>query len=69
MLRLDPPIPVITPKGPGLAHVLIDYGPEADLCWVVFLDESGESWTYRNPEIRAQRNVTIGRTTISEIKT
>jgi hypothetical protein len=27
-LQLDPPIPVITPKGDGYAHLLIDYGPE-----------------------------------------
>jgi hypothetical protein len=24
MLRLDPPLPVVTPQGKGLAHVLID---------------------------------------------
>ena len=42
MLRLDPPIPLQTAKGPGLAHIVIDYGIEADLIWVVFLDDSGE---------------------------
>jgi hypothetical protein len=61
MLQLNPPIPVTTPKGRGLAHVLIDYGPEHDLMWVVFLDESGQCWTYSNKDIRAQKNITMGR--------
>lgn len=61
MLQLDPPVPLATPRGKGLAHVLVDYGPEYDLCWVVFLDETGECWTFRNPEIRALANVTFGR--------
>jgi hypothetical protein len=60
MLRLDPPLPVVTPQGKGLAHVLIDYGAEHDLCWVVFQD-SGECWTWRNQDIRAEKNVTFGR--------
>lgn len=68
MLQLNPAIPVTTPRGPGQAHFLIDYSPEHDLCWVVFLDESGECWTFRNPEIRAQKNLTLGRKSISPIQ-
>lgn len=68
LLQLDPPLPVITPKGPGLAHVLIDYGPEHDLLWVVFQDQTGESWTVPNPLIRAQKNITMGRTAITPIE-
>jgi hypothetical protein len=60
MLRLDPPLPVVTPQGKGLAHILIDYGIDFDLCWVVFQD-SGECWTWRNQDIRAEKNVTFGR--------
>ncbi len=33
MLQLNPPIPVDTPKGPALAIVLLDYGPDYDLLW------------------------------------
>ena len=29
MLRLDPPLHMQTPKGPGLAHFMINYGVEA----------------------------------------
>ena len=60
MLQLNPPLPVVTPKWPGLAHVLIDYGVEADLIWVVFHD-NGECWSWRNQDVRAQANVTMGR--------
>lgn len=61
MLQLDPPLPLITPKGKGWAHLVIDYGPEFDLIWVVFIDESGECWSFRNSEVRIQPNITIGR--------
>jgi len=62
MLQLNPPLPVITPDGKALAHVLIDYGPEHDLLWVCF-QEDGECWTWRNQDIRAERNITYGRNT------
>lgn len=62
MLQLNPAIPVITPKGKGIAHVLIDYGVEADLIWVVFQD-SGECWCWCNQDIRADTNITFGRQT------
>ena len=61
LLQLNPPIPLLTPKGPGIAHFVIDYGPESDLHWTVFLDASGECWTFSNRHIRAQKNVTLGR--------
>ncbi len=63
--QLNPPIPVKTPKGPGLAHLVIDQGIEHHLLWTVFLDSSGECWTFSNPDIRAQKNVTHGREYIS----
>lgn len=61
ILQLNPPIPIETPKGEGLAHFIIDYGPEDNLYWVVFIKETGECWTYGNPYIRACKNVTLGR--------
>lgn len=61
ILQLDPPIPLDTPRGPGIAHLVIDYGLEQNLMWTVFLDANGECWTFSNPEIRAQKNITIGR--------
>lgn len=60
MLQLNPPIPVETPKGKALAQIIIDYGAEHDLIWVVFQDD-GECWSWRNQDIRAQRNITYDR--------
>lgn len=65
--RIDPPLPLETPNGRAMAHFLIDYGPEFDLIWVTFNDQTGECWSYRNPEIRLQKNLTFGRTTTSQI--
>jgi len=65
--RLDPPMPIMTPKGRGLAHFLIDYGPEHDLMWVCFQDDTGECWTWENAHIRARVNQTLSRTSISKI--
>jgi hypothetical protein len=61
ILQLNPPIPVKTPKGSAMAQVLIDYGPEHDLIWVCFQDETGECWSWPNKDIRAHQNVTMGR--------
>ena len=61
ILQLNPPLPVLTPKGNGVAHMVIDYGPEHNLMWVVFIDDTGECWTYPNMDIRAQKNITLGR--------
>ena len=62
MLQLSPVIEVDTPKGRGHAEVLIDYGAEADLLWVVVMRDTGEIWTFRNADIRATANISIGRT-------
>ncbi len=61
LTQLNPPIPLDTPKGKALAMFIIDYGPEHDLMWVTFSDETGECWTWANPDIRAQKNITMGR--------
>ena len=61
MIQLSPSLPVITPKGKALAHFLIDYGEEHHLMWVCIQDITGEIWTWSNPEILAQSNLTMGR--------
>ena len=65
IIQLNPCLPVITPKGTAIAHFVIDRGMEHDLEWVCFIDGTGESWTYGNPEIRACKNITQGRDYIS----
>jgi len=61
LLQLNPPIPVNTPKGPGECWILIDYSKEDHLLWVVALDDSGEVWAYKNSDIRAIENISLGR--------
>jgi len=59
--QLNPPIPMRTPIGKGMAQMVIDYGVEHDLLWVVFQNDTGECWCWGNQDIRAQNNITIGR--------
>lgn len=61
MIQLNPPLPMSTPKGEGFAHFLLDYGPESDLYWTVFITDSGEIWTFANKLVRASKNITLGR--------
>lgn len=61
IIQLDPTIPLETPKGRGFAHFVIDYGQEHHLFWVVFIDETGDCWTFDNPQVRLQANSTMGR--------
>lgn len=61
--QLNPPIPVVTPHGKGMAQMVIDYGIEHDLIWVVFQNDGGECWSWQNQDIRAQNNITISRHT------
>lgn len=65
MIQLNPTIPVTTPKGSGWAFFLIDRSQEHDLEWVVFLDKGGECWTFKNSDIRIQKNLTFHRDQIS----
>jgi hypothetical protein len=66
VIQLNPTIPVITPKGNGWAFFCIDRSQEHDLEWVVFLDITGECWTFRNRDIRIQKNYTLSRINTSE---
>ena len=61
MLQLNPPQPRDTPTGAAWAVALVDYGPDHDLCWVCFVKDTGECWTFRNGDIRQPSNITYGR--------
>lgn len=60
ILQLNPPVWLDTPRGKGLAYLVIDYGPDHDLLWSVFLRDTRENWTFSNREIRYDINVTMG---------
>jgi hypothetical protein len=59
MLQLDPPLWLRTPIGVGLCHLVIDYGAEHDLMWVVGDDATGQIWTWPNPKVRLIANVSL----------
>lgn len=59
MIQLNPTIPLETPKGKATAFLVIDYGQEAHLLWVCFIDATGECWSFRNDKIRLQTNETM----------
>lgn len=62
ILQLNPPIPLThLIKGDFLAHFIHDPGIENEIMFTGFLD-NGEIWTFRNRDLRAQKNITIGRT-------
>jgi hypothetical protein len=61
MIQLNPPIPLITQKGNGWAFFLIDRSQEHDLEWVVFLDDTGECWTFNNAQVKITKNYTMKR--------
>lgn len=65
--RIEPPIPVSTPKGKAMAIAWIDYGMENDLVWMCIQDSTGECWQWENASIRARTNLTHGRVSISPI--
>jgi len=62
--RCDPPLPVTTPKGPGLAHWRIERGIEMPTAYEVWIS-SGEFalqiWEFDQRDIRAEHNVTARR--------
>jgi len=61
ILQLSPTLPVITPKGQGQAILVIDYGSEHNLIWTVIIDATGEIWSFQNPHVRGQKNITMER--------
>jgi hypothetical protein len=64
LLQLNPPIPLRTPRGEGMAVLVIDYGLDHDLWWTVILtkgEHADEIWTYPNPEVGGVENITLGR--------
>jgi hypothetical protein len=61
IIQLNPTIPMTCPKGPGNAIAMIDYSEEHHIYWVIAVMESGEIWTFPNPLVRMQTNISMGR--------
>lgn len=60
ILELQCPLEVTTPKGKATLRLVIDYGMEANLTWVGFLNANGECWCFENRDIRLVPNITRG---------
>tara|TARA_R100000808_G_C2146305_1_gene154234 strand:- start:2564 stop:2872 length:309 start_codon:yes stop_codon:yes gene_type:complete len=60
MLQLNPPIPVETPLGEGWAQLVIDYSPDFNTIWVVFLTDSGMVKHFDSNDLRVCGNETFG---------
>lgn len=65
--QLSPSIPLRSPRASGEAIACIDYGPEHDLLWVIIDDRTGQLWTVKNADVRAYKNVSIGRDSVDPI--
>lgn len=61
IIQLHTPIPLETPKGAAFAHLVVDYGQETHLHWVCFINATGECWTFQNPDVRIESNITMNR--------
>jgi hypothetical protein len=60
--QFDPPLPLhVLGRGDGFAIGVIDYGQEHNLLWVTAITATGEIWCAPNPEVRMQKNWSIGR--------
>lgn len=59
--ELKSPIPMNTPRGSAYAYFLVDYHLDHHFYWICFLNDTGECWTFANPDIRIQNNSTINR--------
>tara|TARA_B100000519_G_C13965383_1_gene307332 strand:- start:275 stop:577 length:303 start_codon:yes stop_codon:yes gene_type:complete len=60
MIQLNPPIPVETPMGEGWAHLVIDYNPDFNTVWVVFLSDRGLVKHFDSNDLRVCGNETFG---------
>jgi hypothetical protein len=62
LLQLNPPIPLVTPKGKAHAHIFIDYGIEHYGVFVCFLDDgTGDCYLVNNKHAKIQGNWTFDR--------
>ena len=52
---------VDTPKGRGRIYLVTEYGLEIEKIFTVIINSTGQIWEFRNQDIRATQNKTVGR--------
>jgi hypothetical protein len=55
------PLEVDTPRGRGRVWLVTDYGAEIEKLFAVIINENGEIWEFTNKDIKATKNITMGR--------
>jgi hypothetical protein len=60
LTRIDPAIPLRTPRGKAFAHFVDDCGDEREAMWVCF-GQDGQIWWWPNSQVRACPNFSLGR--------
>jgi hypothetical protein len=60
ILQLNPPLWFDTPKGPALAHFVVDTSMEHEMEFVC-VHQNGEAWSWSQRDVLAASNMTIGR--------
>jgi hypothetical protein len=62
MIQLNPMITVWTKeRGYGYALGWKDYSQEHNMLWIIAFDDTGEIWEVPNPQVRLQKNYSMGR--------
>jgi hypothetical protein len=60
MLQLEPPIPMQTPHGEGMAILVIDPGIHWNTVWCVALKDTLEIKHYESKDLKIGKNFTFG---------
>lgn len=58
-LQLNPFLEIVTPKGPALARIFIDYGSEVNGVFLASLDNGGKFLFFDVTDCRADANYTF----------
>jgi len=68
ILRLDPPIPFfcVPLQEECQAHILLEYGLETFVYFIVVMDKTGEVWLFPNRDLRGTKNFTLDRPSINK---
>lgn len=69
LVRLDPPIPMTTPKGDAKALIYVDRGVDNFGEWICFVLASGECWTFQDRDVRLWTCETEGRGAVTAFRT
>jgi hypothetical protein len=59
-LQLNPPLFVVTPRGDGIARILLDYGPDTNPMFIVELNESRDILTFDMLDCKGSGNSAWG---------